>query len=64
MSAMKTTVLPAGLREEIDKIVRWFLWGGNSNERKIHNVGWSTIFRPKAEGVWEFNQQAWLIRPF
>ena len=47
---MQTTVLPAGLCEDIDKIIRRFLWGYNNSNKKIHHVSWLKVCCPKSEG--------------
>ena len=50
MYAMQTTSLPASLYEEIDKIVRRFLWSYNNTGRKMHHVSWHVICKLQAKG--------------
>lgn len=41
---MQTIAIPKGVCEEIEKIVRRFIWGG------MHLVKWDKVTRPKSEG--------------
>lgn len=47
--AMQTTILPATLCDELDRLTRRFLWGSTSENRRLHNVSWETIGRAKAD---------------
>ncbi|CAL1355372.1 unnamed protein product [Linum trigynum] len=47
---MQTALLPAYVREYIDKKIRGFIWGSSEQGRKVHLVDWETLYRPKAEG--------------
>lgn len=41
--AMQTTMLLDGLCQELDKVIRQFLWGSTLEARRIHNVKWDTV---------------------
>lgn len=43
-------LLPKGVINEVDKICRKFLWGGNSDVYKAALVGWSDVCLPKEYG--------------
>lgn len=45
--AMQTSVLPISLCNELHRLIRNFLWGSSSEVRKIHNVSWSVVTKPK-----------------
>ena len=45
--AMQTAKLPRSLCGDIDRKNRSFLWGGNVEERKIHNASWDTVTKSK-----------------
>ncbi|KAK9983153.1 hypothetical protein SO802_032678 [Lithocarpus litseifolius] len=47
---MQCCKLPARVCDEVDRLVRDFLWGSTSNKKKIHLVGWSKITSPKELG--------------
>ena len=47
---MQTARVPRSLCDEIDKKSRCFLWGGNEQTRKIHNISWGQILKAKKEG--------------
>lgn len=47
---MHTCLLPKGNCDELDKIVRSFVWNGNDGFNKIHLVDWQTMCRPKRYG--------------
>ena len=36
--------------DRLEKLKRWFLWGGNSNQKKIAWVSWGTVCMPKEAG--------------
>ncbi|CAL1381562.1 unnamed protein product [Linum trigynum] len=46
----QTLLLPASVREYIDKKIRGFIWGSSDQGRKIHLVDWDTLCQPKEEG--------------
>ena len=46
--------LPRSHCEEVDRKVRRFLWGGTEQARKIHNISWRQITKPKQAGGLEF----------
>jgi len=48
--AMQTAKLPRSLCDDCDKKARLFLWGGDANIRKIHNVSWEKLLQKKEEG--------------
>lgn len=55
MSAIPNYVMPGEvllihLCEKLDKINRDFIWGPTREKRKVHQVGWDKIIKPKEEG--------------
>lgn len=55
MSAIPNYVMPGEvllihLCEKLDKINRDFIWGPTREKRKVHQVGWDKIIKPKGEG--------------
>ncbi|XP_026422703.1 uncharacterized protein LOC113318700 isoform X1 [Papaver somniferum] len=47
MSMLK---FPKGLVNKIDKFRRDFLWGGDKDSRKMHNINWLTVCSPVVNG--------------
>ncbi|CAN1129038.1 Putative ribonuclease H protein At1g65750 [Linum perenne] len=47
---MQTAFLPVYVCEAIDKKVRDFIWGSVAGGRKIHNINWVTVCKPKNLG--------------
>lgn len=47
---MQSTVLPSGTCDEIDKLCRNFIWGGDENHRTVHLISWSNLCKPKDAG--------------
>lgn len=47
---MKPFSLPKKLTNDIDKTIRNFFWGHNSNTKKIHTLKWDEIAKPKNLG--------------
>ena len=45
--AMQTAKLPRSLCDELDRKVRRFLWGGNTEQRKVHKVCWDVVTKNK-----------------
>jgi hypothetical protein len=41
---------PAGLTEELTKVVRDFWWGDEHDRRKMHWLSWDKVAKPKAHG--------------
>lgn len=50
MTNMQTCDLPSGINQELDQIVRDFLWGSSTEARKMHHVSWRSICQPKDRG--------------
>jgi len=48
--AMQTAKLPRSLCDDLDRKFRRFLWGGNAEQRKIHNVCWDVVTKIKECG--------------
>lgn len=47
---MQSQLLPRGVCDDIDKIVRNFIWNGCSEGRKIHLLCWETLCLPRSAG--------------
>ena len=48
--AMSCFRLPMGLCQDIEMLIRNFLWGQRGDRRKIHWKKWEVLFKPKLEG--------------
>jgi hypothetical protein len=42
--------LPAGLCEELEQMIRYFLWGEEKGQRKIHWLSWEKLLQSKCHG--------------
>lgn len=42
--------LPSSITKDIDKLCRHFLWDDKDSKRKMHNIAWIVICRPKKLG--------------
>ncbi|CAN1148252.1 Putative ribonuclease H protein At1g65750 [Linum perenne] len=47
---MQTAFLPVSLCKKIDRKIRNFIWGSAEGVKRIHNVNWDTICKPKSQG--------------
>ncbi|OMO94452.1 reverse transcriptase [Corchorus olitorius] len=43
---MQTMALPRSICNNLDKIIRNFLWGSSENFRKLHRINWNIITKP------------------
>ncbi|CAN1167006.1 Putative ribonuclease H protein At1g65750 [Linum perenne] len=48
--AMQTAFLPVSICDSIDRKIRNFIWGSTEGARKIHNINWGTVCKPKGMG--------------
>ena len=48
--AMQTTWLPQGTCDALNRLSRNFLWGTNSDRKKLHLVNWKHVTKPKDQG--------------
>jgi len=48
--AMQTAKIPRSICNEVDRKTKCFVWGGNDNSRKVHNVSWDIITKSKMLG--------------
>lgn len=47
---IQTTLPPRGVCDDINKIVRSFIWGDDDTSRKLHLVSWNQICKPREQG--------------
>ncbi|KAK5772179.1 hypothetical protein PVK06_048455 [Gossypium arboreum] len=47
---MQSVMIPKGLCDEIDVMIRQFIWGSTSDNKKITLVIWDSICQPKSHG--------------
>lgn len=47
---MQSTLLPEGVYDRVDSMIRNFLCGSKSNKRKCHLVHWDEVIKPKDYG--------------
>ncbi|GMI86289.1 hypothetical protein HRI_002298200 [Hibiscus trionum] len=47
---MQSTLLPKGVCDDIEKIVRQFVWGNSTFDRKISLVNWEVLRQPMENG--------------
>ena len=56
---MQCHKLPAKVCEEVNKLVRNFLWGSTMDKKKMHLVGWHKVTNPtNMGGLGNFDMQA------
>ncbi|CAN1341790.1 Putative ribonuclease H protein At1g65750 [Linum perenne] len=47
---MQTSLLPAYICDAIDRKICDLIWGSVEGARKIHNINWDTVCKPKSSG--------------
>lgn len=47
---MQTNLLPAATLDNLDKVNRTFLWGGEKGNKKIHLLPWDLVCKERKEG--------------
>jgi hypothetical protein len=47
---MQTTLLPQGVCNKIEKLMRNFIWGSAEENQSWHSVSWDNICKPKNQG--------------
>ncbi|KAA3487341.1 reverse transcriptase [Gossypium australe] len=47
---MQTMMIPKGVCDDIERMVRQFIWGSTERNYKMALVGWDTICQPRARG--------------
>ncbi|KAH1097786.1 hypothetical protein J1N35_014707 [Gossypium stocksii] len=63
---MQSMMIPKKICDEIENLVRKFIWGASDNKKKMSLMGWDSICEPKwcgglEEGIWNLNLlQVWL----
>ncbi|KAK0588170.1 hypothetical protein LWI29_035325 [Acer saccharum] len=58
--AMQSIKLPTEVWHTLDGLNRDFLWGSNSDKRKIHLVKWDTVCLPKKLGGLGIRKMKWM----
>ncbi|CAN1292133.1 Putative ribonuclease H protein At1g65750 [Linum perenne] len=59
---MQTALLPAHICDKIDRKIRNIIWGSVEGARKIHNIKWEIVCKPKSMGgiglrsAWDLNK--------
>lgn len=48
--SMQSSWLPSGVCNDVDKLVRGFLWANGSGTNGLHLVAWNEVTKPKASG--------------
>lgn len=48
--SMQAMWLPQNLYDDLDKIVKKFIWGTNDGRRGLHLVKWNTVICPRNRG--------------
>ena len=48
--AMSTICLPKSILDNLDRTVRFFLWGSTAESRKPHLIPWNRVAIPKSDG--------------
>lgn len=44
---MQTVLLPMKFYNQLDQIVRDFLWGDSGNKKAWHMISWNVVTKPK-----------------
>lgn len=47
---MQTTVIPAAICKEVERLTRDFVWGSEPESHRVHLLSWDTICKPKKLG--------------
>lgn len=47
---MQMCLLPIGVCQQMDRMIRSFWWGGESKDRRLHLKAWDALCKPKCSG--------------
>lgn len=47
---IQTALLPLGVCEKLERLMRQFLWESTDEKKKVHLVKWEQVIQPKRQG--------------